>query len=226
LAELVANKIGFGYRYSALVLSEISLRLRSGEQISLIGANGSGKTTLLRLLAGLLPPAHGEVTLDGEPIAPHLGKVGILFQNPDHQMIASRVEAEIALGLELRGTAPAVMRPAVEAMLSKFDLIALRNEAPDKLSGGQKQRVALAAIMIAEPQFLLLDEPDSFLDAPGRNSLLRMIESLATTCGILWALPSPKRLPLSDRYYLLSNGRLQEETALSLQHPPLTGITR
>jgi energy-coupling factor transporter ATP-binding protein EcfA2 len=178
--------------------------------VVLVGRNGCGKTTLLRILAGLLTPASGRVYIQGENEASPRNRVGILFQNPDHQMIAPTVEEEIALGLELRGEEPRVMRSVVDALLARFGLTELKASPPEALSGGQKQRVALAATMAWSPPFLLLDEPDSFLDAPSRRELLRGVDDVRGQCGVLWVLPHTRQLPEADRFLLLEQERVRE----------------
>ncbi|HEY3296282.1 MAG TPA: ABC transporter ATP-binding protein [bacterium] len=209
MAELAAEQVTFGYD-GAPLLRDISLTLRQGELTVCLGGNGSGKTTLLRLMSGLLTPAGGHVVVRGMENALPRQQTGMLFQNPDHQMLAGNVEEEIALGLELRGTPPAQIRETVEALLSRFQITSLRHHPPQALSGGQKQRVALAAIMAAKPRFLLLDEPDSFLDAPSRRELMSAVDEVRAECGILWMTPSPKRMPAADRHCLLRTGMLRE----------------
>ncbi|MBU0509659.1 energy-coupling factor ABC transporter ATP-binding protein [bacterium] len=210
MSELVARDISFGYRGCAPLLKDVSLTLYTGRSMVVIGRNGSGKTTLLRILAGLLPPVNGQVLADGQPIVASSGRVGIVLQNPDHQMIASTVEEEIALGLELRGRDPGEMKPVVESLLERFGLQSLRLRPPEALSGGQKQRVALAAALAAKPDFLLFDEPDSFLDAPSRAEFMRSLDELRAECGILWVTPRPLRMPAADEHLLLENGTLIE----------------
>jgi energy-coupling factor transport system ATP-binding protein len=207
--ELVAERVTFGFGAQP-VLKDVSLTLRTGEMIVCIGANAGGKTTLIRILSGLLEPASGDVVVRGSVLSSPLGQVGVLFQNPDQQMIAATVEDEIALGLELRGVESHWIEERVEEMLARFRLVEFRNHPPQALSGGQKQRLALAAIMVAKPLFLLLDEPDSFLDAPSRRELLDGIESIRGDCGILWTSPHPRHVPLADRWLLLQHGTLTE----------------
>ncbi len=170
MRELRAEQVSFGFAGQPPLLTDVSLNLGTGERVVLAGRNGSGKTTLLRILSGLLPPTGGRVYIHGESDESPRNRVGILFQNPDHQMIAPTVEEEIALGLELRGEQPSEIRRVVDGLLARFGLTELAASPPEALSGGQKQRVALAATMAWAPPFLLLDEPDSFLDAPSRRS--------------------------------------------------------
>jgi energy-coupling factor transport system ATP-binding protein len=221
MSELVATDISFAFAHRPALLDGLNLTVRTGETVVLFGENASGKTTLLRLLAGMLEPSRGAVRLNGIPIAEQCGRVGILFQNPDHQMIAPTVEEEIALGLELRGTAPDVMRPVVEKLLARFGLEQMRTRSPESLSGGQKQRVALAAIMAFRPLFLLFDEPDSYLDAPSRRDLLCAVEEIRSEVGIVWTTPNPHRHPRADGLLLLDQGRVRE-----LSESELTACTQ
>jgi energy-coupling factor transporter ATP-binding protein EcfA2 len=208
VSELKAEDLHFKYADGTEVLRGVSLAVRRGEMVTILGENASGKTTLLKLLAGLVSPSSGCATVDGVPVHRVRERVGIVFQNPEHQMIAATVEEEIALGLELRGVPQPAMHRQVEGLLSRFDLTALRSTSPDNLSGGQKQRVALAAVMVSQPEFLLFDEPDSLLDAPSRAELEASVEIVRDTCGIVWTSPHPKRMPVSDRKFELRDGVL------------------
>jgi energy-coupling factor transport system ATP-binding protein len=226
MIRLVVEQLSFGYNSSALLFDRLNLNLNRGEFAVLAGKNGSGKTTLLRLLAGLLSPVSGRISVDGSTHSNLRGQVGLLFQNPDHQMIASSVEEEIALGMELKGMPPEQMRPVVDDLLRRYHLESEHAKAPEELSGGQKQRVALAAVMAGRPQFLLLDEPDSFLDAPSRRALLDMVRELEGECGILWTTSNLNRLPEADRYLRLEGGNISEmsrddliQSALSKRKP-------
>jgi energy-coupling factor transport system ATP-binding protein len=210
VAELTAAGLGFAYAGQPPLLDEINLTVRSGEMAVIVGENACGKTTLLRLLAGMLVPSRGSVCIDGIPISELRRRVVILFQNPDHQMIAPTVEEEIALGLELRGTPLEIMRPVVDDLLVKFGLEPMRTRPPESLSGGQKQRVALAAVMALRPLFLLLDEPDSYLDAPSRRDLLDALEPIRGEVGMVWTAPDPRRCPRCDRRILLERGAIRE----------------
>ena len=134
--------------------------------------------------------------------------VGILFQNPDQQMIAATVGKKLALGLELRGM-PHRATPRDRRGTARPFQARRSPTRPLALSGGQKQRVALAAIMAARPRFLLLDKADSFLDAPSRRDFLDAIDSVRGECGLLWMSPDPRRLPAANRF-TLEDGTLRE----------------
>jgi energy-coupling factor transport system ATP-binding protein len=167
------------YRYRAdlpPVLDDLSLEVASGEQVCVMGANGSGKSTLARLMASLAEPDSGTVTVD----TPNSGSmaVGMLFQNPDNQMVAVTVDKEIAFALENLGIPPEQIEQRLSDVLRRFDIEHLRRRLTSELSGGEKQRVALAALMVSDPAALVLDEPDSFLDEAGRRLLSEQLDAI------------------------------------------------
>lgn len=206
---LHAEQLAFAYRGSATLFANVSFTLQEGERVVLLGDNAAGKSTLLRVCAGIQLPRHGRVTVDGRPVAPR--DIGMVFQNPDDQLLAATVESEIALALELRGESKTEMRPKVDTVLERFELSAIRSRIPTTLSGGQKQRVALAAVMIAEPRFLLLDEPDSYLDATARRQFAAAVQ-LVAGCGVLWTASSTRNLPAHDRLLRLTAGGIVKES--------------
>jgi energy-coupling factor transport system ATP-binding protein len=153
-------------------LRDVTVILRSGESVCLMGGNGSGKSTLALVLAGVLKPESGEVLIDGQSIdRDKSARMGIVFQNPDNQMVATIVEKELVFSLENLATPQAEMETELERSADEFKLRSLLRSATTRLSGGEQQRVALAAVMITAPPLLILDEPDSFLDAAGRAIL-------------------------------------------------------
>ena len=215
MSSLRVDGLVFAHRERPPLWRDVSLLVRTGESVALVGANGCGKTTLLRLIAGLARPAAGSILIDDVPPPRLADHVGLILQNPDHQMIAESVESELALGLELRGIETAEIQRRVEQSLEEFALSDLRRRRPQQLSGGQKQRVALAAIMIARPAFLLLDEPDSFLDAPSRRQFRAALERVRPQTGLIWAMPRVRSDLRIDRWHLLDDlalCRLDPET--------------
>lgn len=168
MTMITLDHISFVYGSSHVAaLDGVSLRVGPGERVCIMGANGSGKSTLARLIAGLSKPTGG--TLSIEPSEP--ASIGILFQNPDNQMVASVVENEIAFALENMAVPMTEMEARVTETLRRFGIEHLRRRLTTELSGGEKQRVALASIMITDPRILILDEPDSFLDEAGKRLL-------------------------------------------------------
>lgn len=166
---------------------DLSLEIGAGESVCVMGRNGSGKSTLVKLIAGFVKPTRGQLEVKGEfenPGSPaihdnevgsptihggeKIGPVGIIFQNPDNQMVATLVEKEIAFALENRAVPLDEMKTAVQITARQFGIEHLLKRLTTELSGGEKQRVALASVMVQQPQVLLLDEPDSYLDQAGR----------------------------------------------------------
>jgi energy-coupling factor transport system ATP-binding protein len=165
-------------------LDNVSLKITEGEYVCLIGPNGSGKSTLARHLNALLLPAAGTVYVDGlltgkeEHRWEIRRRVGLVFQNPDNQIVATTVEEDVAFGLENLGTDPPLIRQRVKEALELVGMSALSQHAPHLLSGGQKQRLAIAGIIAMRPRCLVLDEPTAMLDPRGRREVLATIRML------------------------------------------------
>jgi energy-coupling factor transport system ATP-binding protein len=208
--------VTFGFAGKRPILNDLGFKVETGEFVVIVGENGSGKSTLLRLLAGLLKPIEGRIVVAGTEHGKAERSVGIVFQNPDHQMIADTIEQEVALGMELRGVKREIMRAKAEQLLQRFSLQPIRNYSPEAISGGQKQRVAIAAMLAAEPDFMLFDEPDSLLDAPSRKELMRGVEEIRNECGIVWTTANPFRMPDASRFLLLQDGQLEESSRADL----------
>ena len=176
--------LSFEYPLGLQALRDINLSIETGERIAVIGSNGSGKSTLARCLNGLCLPQAGFVEVDGvrsdDPDArsqlPRL--VGMVFQNPDDQILSTTVEDEVAFGLENLGIEPQEMKHRVADVLDVFDLLEVRDHAPHCLSGGEKQRVAIAACVAMHPRYLILDEPSSLLDPIGRREVATLLDTL------------------------------------------------
>lgn len=166
------------------VLENVSLDIHPGESIAVMGHNGSGKTTFARCLNGLLLPTKGRVVVDGKDtqkpeFAIEIKKcVGMVFQNPDNQIVSATVEREIAFGLENLGVSYQEMHRIVDEMLLKFHLDLHRRKSPHYISGGEKQRLALASVMAMQPRYLVLDEPTSLLDPKSRNEIMDILENI------------------------------------------------
>jgi len=166
-------------RRKEAALRDVSLRIDNGEAVCVMGRNGSGKSTLVKLIAGLIKPERGAVTVGGRSGENSTdGGVAILFQNPDNQMVATVVEKEIAFALENRAMIQSDMETVIDRTAAQFGIEHLRRRLTSELSGGEKQRVALASVMVQEPSVLLLDEPDSFLDQTGRRILAEELGGL------------------------------------------------
>lgn len=165
-------------------LDKINLSIGQGEFLAVIGANGCGKSTLAKHLNALLVPTEGDCLVDGMNTKDesHLWdirrNVGMVFQNPDNQIVAAIVEEDVAFGLENVGVPHAEIRPRVEAALAAVDMSAYALHAPHLLSGGQKQRVAIAGILALEPRCIVLDEPTAMLDPLGREEIMATVKKL------------------------------------------------
>ena len=156
-------------------IQSIRLSVQNGESLAVMGANGSGKSTFAKLLASLLKPERGSINISNSSSDI---PVGIIFQNPDNQMIAMTVEKELAFALENLGLDNDIMERKISEMFVQFNIEHLRNRITSELSGGEKQRVAIASVMIAKPDILILDEPDSFLDRQGQKVLLEQLDKI------------------------------------------------
>jgi energy-coupling factor transport system ATP-binding protein len=194
-------------------LSSISLELDRGQLVALMGANGSGKTTLIRCMNGLLKPCIGTVTVDGLDLLDSRNlfeirrRVGMVFQNPDNQIVAATVEREIAFGLENLEYPAELMHRKVDEFLRQFHLESYRHTAPHLLSGGERQRLALAAICVMAPDYLILDEPTSLLDPQGKFEVLQTIQNLRSEgSGVLFITQYAEEAMACDRVIVLKSG--------------------
>lgn len=165
-------------------LDGVNLHIKPGEFVAIIGANGSGKSTLARHLNALLLPTEGKCevngmdTLSDEKLWDIRQTVGMVFQNPDNQIVAAIVEEDVAFGLENVGVPCEEIYPRVKAALEAVDMLDYAKHAPHRLSGGQKQRIAIAGIMALEPKCLVLDEPTAMLDPQGRKQIMEIVKKL------------------------------------------------
>ncbi len=163
------------------VLNDFSLSFERGSFNVILGHNGSGKSTLAKLLNGLIKPSDGNVLVNGMSTADEENDfkikktVGLVFQNPDNQLVSSIVEEDVAFGPENLGFKPEEIRCRVDNALKSVDMYEYRNSPTHKLSGGQKQRVAIAGIIAMEPECIVLDEPTAMLDPQGRKEVIETI---------------------------------------------------
>lgn len=172
------------------VLDDVSVSVKKGEFLAVIGHNGSGKSTLSKHFNAILLPTGGKVfvedidTSDEERIYDVRRRVGLVLQNPDNQLVASIVEEDVAFGPENLGVAPDEIRKRVDEALKAVDMYNYRHHAPHKLSGGQKQRVAIAGVLAMKPNCIVLDEPTAMLDPKGREEVISAITKLNREQGI------------------------------------------
>ncbi|WP_215829973.1 energy-coupling factor transporter ATPase [Pelorhabdus rhamnosifermentans] len=165
-------------------LDDVNLSIRAGTFVAVIGTNGSGKSTLAKHLNGLLLPTTGECLIDGVSTAESAEiwnirqKVGMVFQNPDNQIVAAIVEEDVAFGPENLGIPSTEIRQRVDEALAKVDMTNYALHAPHLLSGGQKQRIAIAGVLAIRPNCIVLDEPTAMLDPIGRQEVMKTVKKL------------------------------------------------
>lgn len=172
--------LAFGYNQYKDTIKDLSFSIEEGQYVSIIGHNGSGKSTLARLLIGLLNAKSGDIffyeqKLSNKTVSDIRKKVGIVFQNPDNQFIASTVEDDIAFGLENKCIPLNEMNEIVKEYASKVGMGEYLNKEPTMLSGGQKQRVAIAGVLAMQPEIIILDEATSMLDPKGKKEIRELI---------------------------------------------------
>ncbi len=194
MADIIEiNNVSFSYKTDDVMtvgVKNISLNIAEGEFFVLLGHNGSGKSTLAKLINGFLSPNEGEITVNGiktsdeKRIFDLRSTVGMVFQNPDNQMVASIIEDDIAFGCENLGVAPDEIRRRVDWALETVGMSEHKTRTPFKLSGGQKQRVAIAAILAMMPKVLILDESTSMLDPEGRKEVIETVKRLNSEHGM------------------------------------------
>ncbi len=197
-------------------VKQLSLHIEEGTFVALVGHNGSGKSTLAKLLNGLLMPTSGEVkifgksTLDPNNIYEIRKNVGMVFQNPDNQMIASIVEDDVAFGPENLGIERDEIIRRVEWALSKVDMLEYRKRTPFKMSGGQKQRLAIAGVLAIKPKILVLDESTAMLDPQGRSEVLKVAHELNKQDGItvIHITHFMEEALDADRLIVMNDGRI------------------
>lgn len=209
------RNLTFSYRDDLpKVLENVSLTVEKGEWVTLMGANGSGKSTLAMLILGLLTSTEGQIQVDElNPFNHHevwkvRRKVGMVFQNPDNQMVSSLVEREIAFGPENYGMDREKMLQAVDHAIRMFRLEFYRKHSPHELSGGERQRVALASGTVMDGDYLILDEPTSLLDPAGRRDFLDNLRQLHISKGILHITAHSEEVLKSDRLIVLYQGKI------------------
>lgn len=187
------KNVSFDYKSEDTVsrgVKNVNLAIEKGSFVAVLGHNGSGKSTLARLLNGFLMPNEGEILVDSintneeDRIFDIRSRVGMVFQNPDNQMVASIIEDDLAFGPENLGVAPAEIRKRVDWALEAVNMFHNKDRDPNRLSGGQKQRVAIAAVLAMMPDVLILDEATAMLDPKGRSEVIATIEALNKEHGM------------------------------------------
>ncbi len=196
-------------------LSEVNISVRDGEYLAILGHNGSGKSSLAKHFNAVLLPCGGRVFVDGmdtqdESLLLEIRRTcGMVFQNPDNQIVATITEEDVAFGPENLGLAREEIRTRVDEALKTVGMYEYRDHAPHLLSGGQKQRIAIAGIIAMRPRCIILDEPTSMLDPSGRRDVLRICEELNKKHGITIILITHhmNEAALADRIIIMDSGK-------------------
>ena len=198
----------------AETLKGLNISIEEGSFVAVLGHNGSGKSTLAKHFNVILVPTAGRVLVDGmdtaldENLLSVRSTVGMVFQNPDNQIVANVVEDDVAFAPENLGVEPGEIRRRVDAALKQVDMYEYRSHAPHLLSGGQKQRVAIAGVIAMEPRVIVLDEPTAMLDPQGRGEVISTVTRLCRDKGITVVLITHHMSECvgADRLIVMSNG--------------------
>lgn len=200
-------------------LEGVSLSIKEGEFVGIVGHNGSGKSTLAKMFNGLLIPTEGDVfvmgmnTRDEGSLIDIRRTVGMVFQNPDNQMVATIVEEDVAFGVENLGTEQNKIRGIVDNALNAVDMYEFRGKKPHQLSGGQKQRIAIAGIIAMKPKCIVFDESTAMLDPIGRSEVLQQMHRLNKEDGvtIIFITHYMEELINADRIIIMNDGQYYKE---------------
>lgn len=238
----LVHKYELGESQEVVALAGVDLKISQGEFLAIIGPNGSGKSTLAKHFNALLLPTRGDVWVFGintreERLVWEIRRnVGMVFQNPDNQIVATVVEEDVAFGPENLGIEPEEIRRRVEDALSAVDMLAFRRHAPHLLSGGQKQRVAIAGVLAMRPSCIVLDEPTAMLDPRGREEVMKTVRKLNREFGItvIHITHYMDEALFADRVVVMAEGKImmdgppgtifrrrKELEALGLDVPPM-----
>ena len=217
MCRVLIKDLSFRYRAKGdYVLNNLNLAVEEGEFVAVIGHNGSGKSTLAKLMNGLLQPTQGEVcvgdyrTGDKQSLFEIRKRVGVVFQNPDNQLVASIVEDDVAFGAENIGLPREEIGERIEFALSAVGMEEYRYSTPARMSGGQKQRIAIAGVLAVRPEVLVLDESTAMLDPRGRREVMEVVERLNRENGMSVVLITHymDEVVKADRVIVLSDGRI------------------
>ena len=215
---LELNNVSYRYEGAAQnALSGVTMTIEDGEMLAIVGHNGSGKSTLAKHLNGLLLPTGGNVTIDGmdtkneDALLAIRQRVGMVFQNPDNQLVTTIVEEDVGFGPENLGVPPKEIRGRVDAALESVGMTAYADKASHALSGGQKQRIAIAGMLAMQPEVLVLDEATAMLDPEGRRAVLEIVKRLHRETGLTVVMITQfmEETLSCDRVVVMGGGKLQ-----------------
>ena len=218
-AERVSFTYDDGTPDSVPALRELSLSIEEGEYVAVLGHNGSGKSTFAKLLNLILVPTGGRLTVAGHEVSEEMSEddvfsvrrqVGMVFQNPDNQMVATTVEEDVAFGPENLGIPNPELRRRVDDALAAVGMTAFRNHAPHQLSGGQKQRIAIAGVIAMMPRCIVFDESTAMLDPLGRREVMETMEKLNRENGmtVIHITHYMEEAVRANRVIIINDGRL------------------
>ena len=213
------NHVSYSYAESEKrAVDDVTLDVRRGEFLAVLGRNGSGKSTLARLLNALILPTEGEITVDGFKATEEnpydvRGVCGMVFQNPDNQIVATVVEEDCAFGLENMGVPSKEIRIRVNEALREVGMEEMALKSPSMLSGGQKQRAAIAGVIAMRPKIIVFDESTAMLDPIGRRDILEIAKRLNREEGVtvIWITHLMEEAAQADRLLVMANGRIALE---------------
>ena len=247
MSILTLENVSFSYDKRTRAIKNVSISVDKGEYIAIIGHNGSGKSTLSKLFNGLCVPDEGEVTVDGfssrnkKDLFEIRKRVGVVFQNPDNQLVASIVEDDVAFGPENLGVEREEIGRRIDFALKAVGMEKFRHSSPTRLSGGQKQRIAIAGVLALKPEILVLDESTAMLDPQGREEVLSVIRKLNKEQGVTVITVSHymDEIVGADRVFVMNDGEIalsgtpeeifkQKEkiTSLGLENPVCSEIAQ
>lgn len=215
---LELNNVSYRYEGAAQnALSGVTMTIEDGEMLAIVGHNGSGKSTLAKHLNGLLLPTGGNVTIDGmdtkneDALLAIRQRVGMVFQNPDNQLVTTIVEEDVGFGPENLGVPPKEIRGRVDAALESVGMTAYADKASHALSGGQKQRIAIAGMLAMQPEVLVLDEATAMLDPEGRREVLEIVKRLHRETGLTVVMITQfmEETLSCNRVVVMGGGKLQ-----------------
>ncbi len=200
-------------------IDNVSLEVKEGDFISILGANGSGKSTFAKHLNAILVPTEGTVWVDGmdskdeEKLLSIRQTAGMVFQNPDNQIIGQVVEEDVAFGPENMGIPTEQLRERVDEALKTLGMMEYSKKSPNRLSGGQKQRVSIAGVLAMHPKCIVLDEPTAMLDPAGRKEVIRALRALNEVEGITIILITHymEETIYSDKIFVMNKGKIAME---------------
>ena len=210
------ENVTYKYGEEAKALDAVSLEIEKGRILAVVGHNGSGKSTLAKHLNALLLPSEGSVTVDGmdtkdpDNTLKIRRKVGMVFQNPDNQLVTTVVEEDVAFGPENLGIPAEEIRRRVDAAIDAVGMSEYATSAPHMLSGGQKQRIAIAGMLAMEPEVLVLDEATAMLDPQGRQDVLEIVERVNRERGMTVVMITQymEEAVIADKVAVMKGGRL------------------